>query len=151
MKKLTLLLTLLIALLPSTVLADAEQQGWNAYLDNQYQTAIQLWQPEAEQGNVELQHMVGFMYMQGQGVARDFDQAMMWFDKAAAQDYDAAMFAIGSMYENGHGVAQSNHKALDWYQRAAQAGFVHGQTCRQRLHRCNLSGGVGDSFLCLRM
>src|SRR5258707_10101048 len=48
-----------------------------------YATAIQLWRPLADQGNVLAQHNLGFMYQNGRGVPQD-DAAASWAQKKAA-------------------------------------------------------------------
>ena len=39
----------------------------------------------AEQGNIEAQYSMGAVYYSGEGVAKDYRQAMYWFKKAAVQ------------------------------------------------------------------
>ena len=39
----------------------------------------------AEQGNVIAQNNVGYMYETGQGIAKDREKALEWYQKAAAQ------------------------------------------------------------------
>ena len=44
----------------------------------------------AEQGNVYMQYALGIKYQFGMGVEPDIDEAMKWFQKAAAQGDEAA-------------------------------------------------------------
>jgi TPR repeat protein len=52
----------------------------------------------AAQGNVDAQFIVGKMYMTGQGVEADSEQAMKWFRAAASQGNVDAQFFLGATY-----------------------------------------------------
>jgi hypothetical protein len=54
-----------------------------AYNRGDYATALRLWRPLAEQGNVKAQYKLGTMYGAGQGVLRDDAEAVKWFRRAA--------------------------------------------------------------------
>src|SRR5260370_28418859 len=84
-----------------------------------YATAIRLWRPLADQGEVDAQYNLGVMYDKGQGVTRDYAVAVNWFRKAADQGFAAAQLSLGVMYENGLGVPQEFTTAVRWYRRAA--------------------------------
>ena len=62
------------------------------------------------------------MYLLGQGIDPDYDMALEWFNKAAAQGEDIAQYQLGVMYADGKGVAQSNVQAHMWYSLSAQQG-----------------------------
>jgi TPR repeat protein len=51
------------------------EDGVAAYQLGDYETAMQLLRPLAEQGNAEAQFTIGQMYENGQGVPQDFTQA----------------------------------------------------------------------------
>src|SRR6266849_3269112 len=56
-----------------------------------YATAIRLWRPLADKGEVEAQYNLGGMYDNGWGVRQNHVIAHMWFSLAAAMgDRDAA-------------------------------------------------------------
>ncbi|VAW63177.1 hypothetical protein MNBD_GAMMA08-1229 [hydrothermal vent metagenome] len=61
---------------------------------------------------------MGFMYMEGECVPQDFEQALVWFKKAAAQDMLGSMTTIAMMYEEGKGVEKDQEKAQEWYKKA---------------------------------
>jgi clan AA aspartic protease (TIGR02281 family) len=54
------------------------------------------------------------MYAQGQGMAQDSAQALIWFRKAADQGNAFAQAALGWMYANGQGVPQDYVRAHMW-------------------------------------
>src|SRR5258707_764833 len=92
-----------------------------------YATAIRLWRPLADKGEVEAQYNLGVMYDKGQGVTRDYAIAVSWFRKAADQGFAAAQLSLGIMYENGLGVPQEFTTAVNWYRRAADQGNTAAQ------------------------
>jgi len=51
-------------------------------------------------------------------VPQDFEQALVWFKKAAAQDMLGSMTTIAMMYEEGKGVEKDQEKAQEWYKKA---------------------------------
>ena len=63
----------------------AYDDGVAAYDQGQYATALSLWLPLAEQGNVAAQYNVAVLYEKGLGVAQDYVAAARWYAKAAAQ------------------------------------------------------------------
>ena len=83
--------------------------------------------PLAEQGDAEVQFRLGFMYAKGQGVARDYSQAVEWFRKAAEQGVAVAQYNLGIMYHGGEGVAQDDVQAVKWWRKAAEQGDAEAQ------------------------
>ena len=83
--------------------------------------------PLAEQGDAEFQFRLGFMYAKGQGVARDYSQAVEWFRKAAEQGLTKAQYNLGVMYHGGQGVAQDDVQAVKWWRKAAEQGDAEAQ------------------------
>ena len=62
------------------------------------------------------------MYLNGNGVQQDNEQAVKWFRKAAEQGLFASQSCLGMLYENGHGVPQDYVQAAIWYRKAAKQG-----------------------------
>ena len=59
--------------------------GLDAYMRQDYQTAYKELQPPADRGNPDAQNMLGHMYATGRGVLQDFVQAHLWFNLAAVR------------------------------------------------------------------
>ena len=93
----------------------------------------------AEQGDAEVQFILGSMYEKGTGVRQDKGKAVEWYQKAAAQGHADALnslnrmaeqgdakvqFILGGMYEKGIGARQDKGKAVEWYQKAAAQGHA---------------------------
>ena len=66
---------------------------------------------------------MGCCYEAGQGVAKDYAEAVKWYRKAAEQGVAYAQYKLGNLYYNGEGVAKDLTKAKEWYQKAADNGY----------------------------
>jgi len=84
-----------------------------------YATALKVWLPQAEQGDVKAQTNVGEIFEKGLGVPPDYDAAAQWYRKAAEHGYSTAALNLGSLYERGLGVPKDPNQALNWYRRGA--------------------------------
>ena len=87
----------------------------------------------AAQGDTAAQYSLGVCYYNGEGVGRDFAEAVKWFEKAAAQGDEDAQFALGVCYANGDGVGEDLSEAVRWFEKADGQGHenwlkAHGMT-----------------------
>jgi hypothetical protein len=78
----------------------------------------------AEEGNVVAQWELGEAYYKGDGVPRDYAEALGWFRKAADQSYLYAILSLGDMYERGEGVPADRAEALRYYFRATDIALA---------------------------
>ncbi|MNI90771.1 Localization factor PodJL [compost metagenome] len=62
------------------------------------------------------------MYANGRGIAKDEQQAVIWYRKAAEQGFADAQFLLGLYYELGKGVTKNDQQAVYWYRQAAKQG-----------------------------
>jgi TPR repeat protein len=76
----------------------------------------------AEQGYAFAQYDLGVMYDKGEGVLKDYPQAVKWYRLAAEQDYVEAQIHLGVMYANGQGVSKDYVLAYMWSDLGAVAG-----------------------------
>jgi uncharacterized protein len=67
---------------------------------------------------------IGVMYQKGQGVAVDYQEAMRWFQQAAAGGNGTAMYNIGVAYQKGMGVQRDPDEAAKWFAKATAAGVT---------------------------
>lgn len=65
----------------------------------------------AEQGDVNAQFILGFMYDEGEGGPKDAAKAVEWYTKAAEQGYAKAQYNLGNAHANGEGVPKDPAKA----------------------------------------
>jgi len=88
---------------------------------------IEKYQQAAEQGDAGAQFILGLMYATGQGVQKDYQQAVKWYRQAAEQGFAEAQSNLGVMYKNGQGVPQDYKEAIKWWERAAGQGIADAQ------------------------
>ncbi len=125
--KLSLLIGCVAFLLQWQLSFASFQAGEDAYVNNDYQTAFQQWEPLARQGNKEAQNMLGYMYRNAQGLPQNFEKARYWYQQAADQGYDRAQNNLGVMHRLGLGGPQDYEEAFHWFHRAAEQGNGGGQ------------------------
>ena len=91
----------------------------------------------AEQGDAEMQWLLGGCYASGEDVPQDYQKAVYWYQKSADQGNMMAIAALGQCHMRGEGTPQDYKKALFWLQIAADHGSPLGQ---MGLGRCYLEG-----------
>lgn len=91
-------------------------------LARNYTAALPLLQQAADSGSAKSMSQIGLMYQAGQGVRRDFGEAMIWYRKAADTDGRMGLNSIGWLYHNGWGVNKDDTEALRLFRKAADAG-----------------------------
>jgi uncharacterized protein len=111
------------------------ESATRAYQQQDYATAVKEYTALAEQGNPKAQFILGKMYMLGQGVPRDSDEAIKWLKPAAAQGDADAQFFLGATYllpqkDVGEGVK--------WLRLSAEQG---NQDAQLLLGKAYLKGG----------
>ena len=85
--------------------------------------SIQRWLPLAESGEAEAQYYVARIYANGMGgIAIDHARAANWYQRAADQNYSAAIQELGYLYEQGLGVPKDQMRALNLQRKAAGLG-----------------------------
>jgi TPR repeat protein len=92
-----------------------------------FATALRLWTPLAEQGDIEAQFNLGMLYADGKGVAQNYKTAVKLFMLSAEQGDADAQSNLGVMYNNGSGVEQDYKTAVKWYMIAAEQGYSKAQ------------------------
>jgi len=128
MKSLTRSLLLALALTTGAwVQAQTFEQSYAASQRGDYRTAFAGYKKLAEQGNAVAQHNLGNMYLNGQGVPKDEQQAVVWFRKAAEQRYEKSQYNLGNMYLKGTGVPKDYQQAVVWFRQAAEQGDARAQ------------------------
>ena len=125
LKKLTFLLALtFLFLFSGSVYGDDLQEGLDAYKNKDYETALKLFLPLADDGNTRAQYTLGVMYEGGQGVPQDYKEALKWFRLSAKQGDVEAQYNLGLTYANGEGVPQDLEAALKWWKLAAEQEYA---------------------------
>ena len=103
------------------------EQGQAAYDAGDFNTAYNIWQMLAEQGDDLSQFNLGVMYSRGEGTKQSASNALKWYLKSAEQGYAPAQFNLGAVYLEGKFTEEDATKAAAWWQMAAEQGFVQAQ------------------------
>jgi hypothetical protein len=67
-------------------------------------------------------HNLGVLYLNGNGVERDYSAARVWFEMAAQAGITESLREVGILYETGKGAPRDYHKAMFYYQKGVEAG-----------------------------
>ena len=93
--------------------------GSSFYDKGDYQEAIKWFTKAAENGYPEAQSELGFMYLNGEGVAVNKIEAVKWLAKAGEKGDAMAQQALGYLYKQGDGVPKNIAESNRWYSLAA--------------------------------
>jgi hypothetical protein len=104
-----------------TVASECEIRGgeYVAYDRANFSTSLQVWLPQANDGDAQAQVYVGEIYEKGLGTDPDYAKAAAWYQKAADQGFVRGMSDLAYLYEQGRGVPKDPVKALNLYRRSA--------------------------------
>jgi predicted MarR family transcription regulator len=82
----------------------------------------------ANAGDSIAQYEMALRYADGEGVPQNYQDAMAWFAKAAANGNYEAQWKLGLGYMKGIGVPHDERKAVVWFKRAANQGDIRAQS-----------------------
>ena len=138
------LISLILGFLLLAAAAADFAAGMSAYQRGDFEAAVAEWRPLAEQVDAKSQEMIGFMYLQGQGVPRGDLLAVQWYRRAAEQGHAGSQNSLGVLYESGRGTPKDYATAAEWYRRAAEQGYVD---AKNNLGRAYMEGrGVPANY-----
>jgi hypothetical protein len=105
-----------------------------AGLPKNYAKAIDWYTKAADNGNLEAQNELGFLYFIGKGVEQDIDKGGAYFLMAARGGLPVAQYNVGIMYATGRGVEGVDvGKAYAWLNIAAAGGHLPAKAARDYL------------------
>ena len=102
--------------------------GSEAFRHGHYQLAYRELQQEAA-ASPQARFLLGEIYREGKGVARNPHRAIGWYLRAAEESLPDAQFALGMMFAYEPGLASNYSEAFKWFQMAAEHG--HGEAQMQ--------------------
>lgn len=106
--------------------------------------AMVYYRKAAEQGDPGGEFGVGSMYLSGEGVKKDPEQAFMWITRAAEKKFPRAIMALAGAYlsaENKSDAASLDPaRAGEWLRKAAEIDYA---PAVEALARAYLNGGYG--------
>lgn len=119
------------------VRADAINDAATALDNGRYQQARESFEALARGGNTDAQTLLGIMYKEGRGVARDIQQARYWLKCAADKGSHDAQFLLGLTYLGSPADSGQNNlaNARIWLRRSAHNGNALAQQFLVRAYR----------------
>lgn len=141
--KLAKLLLTALSLLPSVMTVQAvgnnDDQDYEAGLRlldlGQYMDALKSFGRSAKNGNTDAQYQIGIMFLEGEGMKANPEDAAYWFRKAAQNGHVLSQFEIGRCFLTGTGVQADERMAAEWFWRAAEQGDPDAALYVARMYR----------------
>jgi len=118
--------------------SEAYEQCRNHFLHGQYFVAEESCLLAANEGNIEPQKWLAFMYTKGKGVQQDYKKAFFWRQKAAESGDANSEYHLGRFYQLGNGIEQDFAKARHWYEKSCRQGDMNGLYAMGNLYRKGL-------------
>jgi TPR repeat protein len=78
----------------------------------------------AVQGDAAAEFEVAGRFADGNGVTRDLERAVFWYQRAAMHGFPPAQYRLAVLYERGTGMTADRERAKIWYRRAAEQGHL---------------------------
>jgi TPR repeat protein len=111
------------ALIAQPLIASDVSDAVDAMRAGNFAEAYCVLKPHAEAGDAEAQYNIGWMYLNGYGLAMNDRLALEWWQRASEQGYTDASFSIAMLYSLGEGqVAKDMDKAIEYYLMAVEDG-----------------------------
>lgn len=118
-----------------TLIDSYMRMGQMNYIMEQYEKAFECYHKAATEFNhAEAQFMVGLLYHEGEGVTKNYQEAIKWFTKAAEQNDNLAQYYLGAIYEKGHGIKTNLTLAKELYGKACDNGNQDGCNAYKKLN-----------------
>lgn len=116
-----------------------------AFESHDYETALELSLPLAQQQDVEAMTLVGRIYDEGFNQSH---KALSWYNKAAELGNAQAQLELAELYEAGDGVPKDIEQAIKWYEKAAAQDHDEAQLALA-LHYLEDLEDVAEAFILL--
>jgi uncharacterized protein len=113
----------LSAALSTPAAAQSLEAGETAFQSEDYVTALENFQPLAEQGDPAAQLWLGSMFSSGYGVTEDDAEALRWIYASAHQGHVDAQVALGGIYFLGKDVGPNYLRSQMWMNIAYANGY----------------------------
>ncbi len=125
------------------------QKGKKSEGEGNNEEAFKWFLKAAELGDGNAQYKLAFAYLQGKGIAKNYERAVFWFKKSHAKkipDIKKMSGTLGRMYENGNGFEKDYTKAFEMYTIAVER-LGYNREIAARLGMLYLEGkGVEQSY-----
>jgi TPR repeat protein len=114
---------LLTLTLGDAAFADTIDDGVDAAIAGDFDTALVLLGVGVNRGDARAEFFLGIMYEAGTGVPKDAHEAANLYRQSADQGLAPAQNNLASLYANGDGVAQNDDEAMRLWLLAADQGL----------------------------
>ncbi len=130
----SLVAAMLLAMAPALYAAKSDAQAaLVAFRAGEYAEALRLALPLADKHNAQAMYLLGVIYEQGKGVARDDAAAAKWYGAAVKRaGYASAQYNLARMTLEGRGTAKDEAAARDLLTDAAAQGHTDAETAARR-------------------
>lgn len=111
---------------------DNQNMNFYIFFENNLPLGVKLLRQEAEKGSAKAETILGLCCVSGLGVKESIEEAIMWFQKAAGQNYVRAQYMLGLAYLEGKYASNKSYKeikkeAVKCLKIAANQGYVQAQ------------------------
>jgi hypothetical protein len=104
-----------------------------------FPVAAQLFRRAAEKGNLaRAQYALGLLYLKGVGVPKNEVEAVLWWQKAADQNFMPAITWVGLSLLEGRGIQKDEEAARKMLERAAEGDEPNAQYTLGRIYEKGL-------------
>jgi TPR repeat protein len=107
---------------------------------------IKRLRESAEQGNAISQFLLAQAYLNGDGVAKNFEETVKWYRKSADQGLLVSQNNLALQYLNGEGVAKNVAEAAKWWRKAAERGYVSSQHSLGLVYKVGTVKGIPKDY-----
>jgi TPR repeat protein len=120
-----------------------DEQRSNHYYNEAFE---RLYEQALDCNDADAQFRLGNMYDEGEGVSRDYAQALAWYERSMTNGNMDSINAMALLYQDGRGVRVDESKAFDLKLKAAQNDcrmaqnnighdYSHGWGCEKDLNK----------------
>ena len=100
-----------------------------------YEKALPLLKEAGKRGSHAAQETLFEMYLIGNGVFKNSEQAAYWVTKSANDGKAKAQYYLGLIYQTGDGVTRDPSEAIFWLKKATEQGFPRAEKMLKFLAR----------------
>ncbi len=93
--------------------------GERYFNERNYSAAFSAFLPDADAGDKRSQYYVGYLYLNGLGVAQNSQKALEYLNASADKKFSGALSLLGYLYDQGEIVPLNKTKAIEYYTEAA--------------------------------
>lgn len=126
------------------------QRGQASERATNYAEAMRWYRAAAAKGNAESMLMLGGLYFEGKGVAKDYSEALKWHRASAAKGNEEALWYVGMAYYIGKAVPKNNAEAVRWFRLSAARGDANGRNSLAEMLRTG-DGVTRDLIAAMRL